>query len=101
MRLQFLSHIVVVTGDASVLWQEKHAAEVARLKDEMHTVVTMEDKWKAEKARMDSTAREADRGACLSCAITRQGEGMTHDSESSISKLADSTCRPQSTEMHV
>ena len=50
---------------------------LARLKDEMHTVVTMEDKWKAEKARMDSTAREADGGACLSCAITRQGEGMS------------------------
>ncbi len=42
-------------------WQEKHAAEVARLRDEMHTVVTMEEEWKAEKARMDSTAREADR----------------------------------------
>ncbi|CAL5229872.1 g13283 [Coccomyxa viridis] len=38
--------------------KEKHAAEVARLRDEMHT---KEEEWKAEKARMDSIAREADR----------------------------------------
>ena len=41
-----------------MLLQEKRAAELARLKDEMHI---KEEEWKAEKARMDSIAREADR----------------------------------------
>ena len=38
--------------------QETHAGEVAKLKEEMHT---KEEEWKAEKAKMDSIARDADR----------------------------------------
>ena len=41
-----------------MLLQEKHADEIAQLRDEMHS---KQNDWKAEKARMESVTREADK----------------------------------------